>query len=182
MQNVIDYFDKVYKLNDELVHSDYMKNRNYQVLNNIKEFYNEDISKKLVNFTYTKNYFQRITQIFNLYNNLFKKELDIETQSGEQEKLTNINEGKMKNNDEGEQLMTVIFISEDQKVHYSFICKKTDKFQDLESKLYKIYPEYSKTDNHFAVNGRTITQSKNLDENEIKNSDIITLYHDKLKN
>ena len=182
LQNVIDYFDKVYKLNDELVHSDYMKNRNYQVLNNIKEFYNEDISKKLVNFTYTKNYFQRITQIFNLYNNLFKKELDIETQSGEQEKLTNINEGKMKNNDEGEQLMTVIFISEDQKVHYSFICKKTDKFQDLESKLYKIYPEYSKTDNHFAVNGRTITKSKNLDENEIKNSDIITLYHDKLKN
>lgn len=182
LQNVIDYFDKFYKLNDELVHSDYMKNRNYQVLNNIKEFYNEDISKKLVNFTYTKNYFQRITQIFNLYNNLFKKELNIETQSGEQEKLTNINEGKMENNNEGEQLMTVIFISEDQKVHYSFICKKTDKFQDLESKLYKIYPEYSKTDNHFAINGRTITKSKNLDENEIKNSDIITLYHDKLKN
>ena len=183
LQNVIDYFEKFYKLNDELVHNNYIKNRNYQALNNIKEFYNEDISKKLVNFTYTKNYFQKITQIFKLYNYLFKKELNIESQSqsGEQEKLPTINEGNMKNSNEGEQLMTVIFISEDQKVHYSFICKKTDKFQDLESKLYKIYPEYSKTDNHFVVNGRTITKSKNLDENEVKNSDIITLYHDKLK-
>ena len=181
LQNVIDYFEKFYKLNDELVHNNYIKNRNYQALNNIKEFYNEDISKKLVNFTYTKNYFQKITQIFKLYNYLFKKEINIDAQSEEQEKLPNINEGIMKNSNEGEQLMTVIFISEDQKVHYSFICKKIDKFQDLESKLYKIYPEYSQTDNHFAVNGRTITKSKNLDDNGIKNSAIITLYCDKLK-
>ena len=129
--------------------------------------------------SYTKNYFQRITQIFNLYNNLFKKELNIETQSGEQEKLPNMNEGKMENNNEGEQLMTVIFISDDQKVHYSFICKNTDKFNDLESKLYKIYPEFSKTNNYFKANNLTITKSKDLDDNKIKNSDIITLYFDK---
>mgnify|MGYP003571386109 CR=1 FL=1 len=78
----------------------------------------------------------------------------------------------------GENLMTVIFISDDQKVHYSFICKNTDKFNDLESKLYKIYPEYSKTNNYFLSNGKTIIKSKDLDFNKIKNSDIITLYCD----
>jgi molybdopterin converting factor small subunit len=165
-------------LADKTVHFD-LKKRNYNVLNNIKEFYNEDISKNLVNFTKTKNYFQKVTQLFKLHNYLFKEDLNTDTQIEEQEKLPNINEGSMKNSNEGEQLMTVIFITEDHKVHYSFICKKTDKFQELESKLYKIYPEYAKTDNHFAVNGRTITKSKNLDDNEIKNSDIITLYCDK---
>ena len=74
--------------------------------------------------------------------------------------------------------MSIIFISDDQRVHYSFVCKNTDKFKDLESKLYKIYPEYSKTDNYFLSNGRTIIKSKDLEFNKIKNSDIITLYCD----
>ena len=77
----------------------------------------------------------------------------------------------------GEKLMTVIFISEDQKVHYSFICKNTEKFKDLESRLYEVYPEYSENDNYFLANGRKITRFKDLDYNQIKNSDIITLYY-----
>ena len=76
----------------------------------------------------------------------------------------------------GENLMTVIFISEDQKVHYSFICKNTDKFVMLESKLYEIYPEYSENDNFFIANGRKIVKFKDLDYNKLNNSDIITLY------
>ena len=78
----------------------------------------------------------------------------------------------------GEKLMTVIFISDDQKVHYSFICKNTDKFKDLESRLYDVYPEYSESDNYFLANGRKIIRFKDLDYNQIKNSDIITLYYE----
>ena len=78
----------------------------------------------------------------------------------------------------GEKLMTVIFTSSDQKIHYSFICKNTDKFKDLESKLYDIYPEYSENDNYFLSNGRKIIRFKDLDYNKIKNSDIITLYYE----
>ena len=44
---------------------------------------------------------------------------------------------------EGEQLLTVIFVSSDQKVHYSFICKNTEKFNNVENRLYEIYPQYS---------------------------------------
>ena len=42
----------------------------------------------------------------------------------------------------GEKLMTVIFQSVDQKVHYAFICKNTDKFNIIENLLYDKYPEY----------------------------------------
>ena len=44
---------------------------------------------------------------------------------------------------EGEQILTVIFVSSDQKVHYSFICKNTEKFNNVENRLYEIYPQYS---------------------------------------
>jgi len=39
-------------------------------------------------------------------------------------------------------LMTVIFYSTDQQIHYSLICKKTDDFMNLEKKLYEVYPRY----------------------------------------
>lgn len=77
----------------------------------------------------------------------------------------------------GEKLMTVIFTSNDQRIHYAFICKNTDKFKDLESRLYEVFPEYSETDNYFLSSGKKIVRLKDLDFNKIKNSDVITLYN-----
>ena len=76
---------------------------------------------------------------------------------------------------QGEKLISVIFISVDQKIHYSIICKNTDIFKKLEKKFYEKYPEYKNTKNDFIVNGKKINKTKNLDENKIKNSDIITI-------
>ena len=76
---------------------------------------------------------------------------------------------------QGEKLMSLIFISADQKIHHSFICKNTDKFTKIEYLLYDIYPEYMESDNYFIVNGNKINKYKTLEENKIKNSDIITL-------
>ena len=167
-QKVLDHCESFYKINEEIIHSFDMKNRNYHILNNIKEFYNDDISKKLANINNYENYGQKITQICKMYNNLENNRLNIEI-SGETEKIIN---------EKGETLMPIIFISDDQKVHYSLICKSTDKFKDIEERLYKKYPEYSKTNNYFLLNGNTINKSKNLEENKIKNSNIITLYVD----
>ena len=75
----------------------------------------------------------------------------------------------------GEKLMSVIFISTDQKIHHSFVCKNTDKFAKIEQLLYNEYPEYSDQENYFLVNANKINRFKSLDENNIKNSDIITL-------
>ena len=182
-QNVIDYCENLYyKFSKEII-------------NNLKEIYNEELSTKLDNIVNSKNYTKKIIKIFKMYNSINNHQLNFDEQS---DKLTNENYGKekelmeelSKKNSEikrlnslmplklnpGETLMTVIFNSDDENVHYSFICKNTDMFEKLESKLYEIYPEYSKTDNSFFCNGRIITKSKDLDYNKIKNSDIITLY------
>ena len=73
----------------------------------------------------------------------------------------------------GEKLISVIFKSVDQKIHFSVICKNTEKFIKLEEKLYNDYPEYADLDNFFIVNGKVISKFKSLEENNIKNSDII---------
>ena len=82
---------------------------------------------------------------------------------------------KIKNYKEGEHLLPVIFISGDQKVHYSFISKNTEYFNNVENRLYKIYPDYQEGENCFYINGNKITKSKTLEENGIKYSDIIMM-------
>jgi len=200
LKNVSNYCEKLYKIFIEIAHNFDMKNRNYQNLCNLIEIYNEDISKKLDNIINSENYIHKITEIFKMYNDINNMTLNIddskkifnESEENMGKKEKELKEEISKKNSEiekllsfmplklnhGENLMSIIFISDDQRVHYSFVCKNTDKFKDLESKLYKIYPEYSKTDNYFLSNGRTIIKSKDLEFNKIKNSDIITLYCD----
>ena len=76
---------------------------------------------------------------------------------------------------EGEKLISIIFTSTDQKIHYSVICKNTDIFYNLELKLYQKYNEYSELENYFTVNGRRVNKTKNLEFNKIKDNDIIFL-------
>ena len=75
----------------------------------------------------------------------------------------------------GEKAISVIFSSLDENILYSIICKNTEKFIKLEEKLYKDYPEYSKFVNYFMINGIRVDKMKTLDENKIKDSDIIIL-------
>lgn len=80
----------------------------------------------------------------------------------------------------GEKLMSVIFNSVDKKIHYSIICKNTDIFTRLENELYNEgkYKEYRNYNNYFIANGRKINKLYTLEQNGIKNSDIITLIHE----
>ena len=60
-------------------------------------------------------------------------------------------------------------------MHYSIICKNTSKFSIIEGKLYEEYNDYEEPGTFFTVNGRKINRHKTLDDNKIKNSDIIML-------
>ncbi len=73
--------------------------------------------------------------------------------------------------------MSVIFSSTKQNILGSFICKNTDKFSRIENLLYEIeeYIEYKEVENYFLVRGRKINRYETLEENGIRNSDIITL-------
>ena len=75
----------------------------------------------------------------------------------------------------GEKLISVIFSSPNENMLYSIICKNTEKFSKLEEKLYKDYPVYSFFDIYFMINGNRVDKMKTLDENEIKNNNIIIL-------
>ena len=74
-----------------------------------------------------------------------------------------------------EKLISVIFTSTDQKIHYSVICKNTDVFINIEKLLYEEYPEYKNKSNFFVANGKTLNKNLTLKENQISNSDVISL-------
>jgi hypothetical protein len=78
--------------------------------------------------------------------------------------------------EEGEKLISIIFTSPDQNLHYSIICKNTDEFHKVEGQLYKDNPTYSENENYFLLGGKKINKYRTLKENGIQNNSIIILY------
>jgi len=74
-----------------------------------------------------------------------------------------------------EKLMVITFITEDQNINYSLICKNTEKFIRIKNAFYKEYPEYFDSHNIFIINGNIINKNKSLEENKIKDNDKIYL-------
>ena len=64
-------------------------------------------------------------------------------------------------------VITVNFISKDNKVNLSVPCVKTNTFAEVEEKLYKQYPELRETNNNFTSSGRQVLRFKTIDENKI---------------
>ena len=164
-----DLIDENDKLRNELE----LEKSNNQILNEkIKELekkINEEKEKsyinhdKLINDSYYKDKI-----IMELHEELKKKDKKIE----EQKEIISKFPFTLEKN---EKLLSLIFISVDQKIHYSLICKNTDYFSKIETILYNEYPEYKETQNYFIFNGIKINKYKTLEENKIKNNDIITL-------
>ena len=76
---------------------------------------------------------------------------------------------------ENEKLYSINFISVSQELKHSIICKNTDIFTTIENKLYEKYPNFRRTENFFMVNGKKVEKYRSLDENKIKDNDVITL-------
>jgi len=76
---------------------------------------------------------------------------------------------------EGEKLISIKFITDNQDINFEIITKNTEEFLHLESILYKQYPKYIDSENFFLVNGNKINKHRSLKENKINNNDIITL-------
>ena len=72
-------------------------------------------------------------------------------------------------------IMTVNFISMDQKIHFAVPCIDTNTFAEVEEKLYKQFPEYRETNNNFLANGQTILRFKTIKENKIGNGLPVTI-------
>ena len=75
----------------------------------------------------------------------------------------------------GEKIISIIFISFDESIVFPIVCKNTDIFSFVKNKFYEEYSEYKNIKNYFILNGKRIDEDRSLDENKIKNNDIITI-------
>ena len=76
----------------------------------------------------------------------------------------------------GEKLMTIIFVSDEQNIHFAVICKNTDIFSDIEKLLYEEYKQFSEESYFYLHSGSKINRFKSLEENQIKNNSVIMIY------
>ena len=60
--------------------------------------------------------------------------------------------------------------------HYSLVCKTRDLFVNLEERLYNDFPQFKNYETYFEVNGKRIKRFQTLEQNKIKNKDIINVF------
>ena len=75
----------------------------------------------------------------------------------------------------GDKIFTVNFISLNEDIHYSMICKNTDKFYRLEDAFYDKFPEYKNCSNFYLIHDKIIDKYNNLESNNINDNDIIVV-------
>ena len=73
----------------------------------------------------------------------------------------------------------IIFTSTDQSIHYASVCYKSEKFYEIEEKLFKEYPELKLKRITYLSGGSVIDRNATLEENKLKdNSNIIVCVED----
>ena len=83
-----------------------------------------------------------------------------------------INNNKLVNFDN---IIVIQFISTDFKINRGIKCLPSDKFVEVEDKLYQIYPEFKTTNNSFITEGRPIIRFQTIAENKIKDGQVVQL-------
>jgi hypothetical protein len=61
-------------------------------------------------------------------------------------------------------------------ISYHLICKNTELFVRLEERFYNDFPQFKEYDLFFKNNNKKIKRFKTLEENNIKNKDIINIF------
>jgi hypothetical protein len=75
----------------------------------------------------------------------------------------------------GEELISIIFIYEEQQIHYSLICKNVDNLAIAEQKLFEKFPEMRDEEYDYYFNKTRLKRAYKFNENNVNNGDIITL-------
>ena len=136
------------------------KNRKLlEQLNNEKRK-NEELAIKINDYENNKNnYLKQITELEKI---IKMKDLEI----------NNNNKNLTSTQSEGETI-GILFNSVKQDMHRPISCKTTDSFAKIEEKIYNEYPEYKDYDTFLTANGQTLKRFKTIEENGIKDGNII---------
>ena len=157
-----------------------MKNALNELIKKYKIFNSKIIEAKKFGLIINENNKYKLIEFNKLLNNEIKKFYDSQNITQDNDNSIKDNIIKELNNEidilkkkllryplelsKGEKLISVIFTSSDENMNYSIICKNTQKFIELEKKLYNDYPEYSESNNYFMINGNNI---KDNDKNKL---------------
>ena len=84
----------------------------------------------------------------------------------------------------GDKIISVLFVTQGSQdiFNYSIACKTSDLFVRLEERLYQDFPKFRNVETFFMVNANRMLRFKTLEENKIKNNDIISLFTTELIN
>ena len=185
--NFIIYFHFLFikKLNEEIkklkqqLQNEINKNNNlnYQI-QNLKNLYQQELNQNSLLIETNKNLNNDLSSIKKM-----KEENKISLNSDKKiialyDKIDELKEKLARYPFEllkGEELISVIFSSVDQKFLHSVICKNTEKPNRLVEELYNLYPEELQCQYYFISNGNRVDMFKSLKDNNIHNSDIIIL-------
>ena len=167
-----------------------LQQNNYEKLYNEEKLKNEELEKNLAKLQNVNEYLEKELKIEREknFNASTKENTSIEDPnkiiklydeiSENQKEIKNL-KGKLERFPfelcENEKLMSVIISTEDKNTQYSIICKNTDKFLRIEEKFYEEFPEFGKVENSFNINGNKINKYQTLEENSIKNSELIII-------
>ena len=158
--NIIQYENKIIELTREL---NYEKNKNKNLINennNLKTQIN-----KLNNDIIILN-----KKIVTLENNLSKNNNELQNYNEDNYIITTKNLG--------DKLLSINFVSIGNQdiCNYSLICENSDLFVRLEERLYQDFPQYKEYETFFKIKTKRIKRFKTIEENNIKNNDIITIF------
>ena len=125
----------------------------------------------------------------NDYNTLKQKIKNLENEINNKNKeiqnyilqIKNINENKNGITSfipDKEKIISVLFMTQGNNdiFNYSMACKNTDLFVRLEERLYNDFPKYKNYNTFFKVDVNGILRFKTIEENGIKNNDIISVF------
>ena len=197
----MNYQDFIKKTNyNANINSNTNSNNNYTNLINENKKLKEELNKYKKEIENLKNEINKLKNDNNKLNNeLIKANKIISNFNNNQNnnieinnKINNLNEMiKMKDNiindlknqleNKGNKtvhyndILSIHFISLDQRINCAIKCLKTDKFAEVEEKLYQKYGEYRETNNNFTANGRIILRFKSISDNHIKDGDKVQL-------
>ena len=136
---------------------------------------NNNLNKKITQLNNEINTIQGLkNQIKLLENNLAQKNVEIQNILSQNNKkpyeITSIKPG--------EKIMSVNFVSMGIQdiANFSLVCKNVDLFVSLEQRLFEEFPQFKKFDTYYLVNTKRVKRYLTLEQNIIKNNDIINIY------
>ena len=103
----------------------------------------------------------------------FEENEEKEDNNNQMEKTPTLNAKDLNTLIEENKLITVTFIADGNRILTPMPCKYNSPFKTFEDSLYEEFPEFNNKDVIFKVNGNTINRQSTIEENKIKNNDII---------